>query len=101
MNAALRTSCLCFAVLFLAGCSSVQERQQRVINWWNTTFRTASGAVHNTKGQVLDGIQQGKTAIEGVQEMIDDTQQRIEKVQEGVDLLLEGKDLIEEGVQGE
>lgn len=97
--------CLCF-ILFLSGCSSLQERQEKTSAWWNGFLGTGSGMVQNLK-DVYDGmvrqvhatVQIGKGAVEGIESAAEDLQERAQKVQEGVEKIQEGKELIEEGVQ--
>lgn len=97
---------LCF--LLLAGCSSLEERQEKTSVWWNGFFGTGSGMVQNLKGvydgtvrQIHAAVQIGKGAVDSLQSAAKDIQARVQKVQDGVEKIQEGKGLIEEGVRGD
>ncbi|OGJ58747.1 hypothetical protein A2635_02620 [Candidatus Peribacteria bacterium RIFCSPHIGHO2_01_FULL_51_9] len=98
---------LCFT-LFLVGCSSLEERQEKSFEWWNGFFGTGSGGrFQNLKGaydgvvrQIHATVQIGKGSVDGLKSATEDIQERVQKVQDGVEKIQEGKDLIQEGVRG-
>lgn len=84
------------AALLLVGCET-----KDTIGSIKDFGATASGAMQNAKDQVDGVIEQGKTAVEGVNDIIEDAKNRINQVQSGVDLLMDGKEMIEGGIKGE
>lgn len=89
------------AVVMLAGCSSVEERQANVMDLLQQAEQTASGTVNDGMKDLEGIIQQGKTITEGVNDMVDDAKKRMNQVKEGVDMMLDGKEMIEGGIKGE
>ncbi|MDD5623858.1 MAG: hypothetical protein PHI23_04070 [Candidatus Peribacteraceae bacterium] len=89
-----------FLGVLLAGCTSITERQARVMRWWAEVTGTASGAIVETKEKVDTVVEQGKAAVEGAQEILDDLGRRADAVKTGIEKIQEGKKFIEEGING-
>jgi len=86
------------ACMFLSGCTSIKERQQKVMGWFSGFYSTASGAVAEVKEEAKELIDTGHSIKDGVKDLLEETNERVQKVQSGVNMLQEGKRLIEEGV---
>ncbi|MCF7844356.1 MAG: hypothetical protein K9M03_00825 [Kiritimatiellales bacterium] len=84
--------------MLLVGCSSIKDRQVRIMDFFAGIRMTSSGAVHNAADQVKDVVDTGKAVVDTVKGGVEETKQRIDALQEGVEKIQEGKKLIEEGL---
>ena len=89
-----RRIALAFALLSLAACASIKDRQDNALDLFKRVESTASGAVTEVEGL----IQKGKTVTEGVSSIMDDAKRRFGQVESGVNLMMKGKELIQQGM---
>jgi methyl-accepting chemotaxis protein len=97
---------LSIAILLLSSCSSVKERQNRVIGWLNLLRGVGSGnvleegteTVYEIGNGIKDTIEMGKGIVNTVKETVEDVNTRVQKVKDGVNKIQEGRALIEDGV---
>ena len=84
----------------LIGCSSVKDRQTKVMDVVGDVAKTATGALNDVTGQVKDVVDMGKDVVDTVQDGIDGVKKRVDAVEEGLEKIKEGKEKLSEGLGG-
>ena len=85
--------------IFLAGCSSVQERHENAKDIFRGLSLSASGSISHVLDMGKQIFAAGNNMADNIENVVDGAQQRVQKVSSGAQMILEGKRLIEEGIK--